>query len=312
MDIVGIDVGKSSLDIYLMSSNRSMKVENSIKDIKKLISRLCKFKELQVIFEPTGGYEMVLAKLLNEAGIKFSMVPPQKVRTFAMASGVSAKTDKLDAQVLARFGELMKPELTKFKNTEHLRLTETSRRRCQVLEAIAAEKKRLEILLEEPIRRKVKRHIDFLTEELEELEQEIDDLISENDEWKERAKLLTTVPGIGKVVTQTFISDLPELGSLANAEISSLVGVAPMNKDSGSQRGYRKTKGGRKRVRKVLYMSILSAIRFNPRIKEFYQRLKANGKKSKVALVAAMRKFLTLLNTMIKNGQTWDEFMAAA
>lgn len=199
----------------------------------------------------------------------------------------------------------MNPDDTVFKKDHHLTLTETSKRRCQVLGNIVAEKKRLDVLMDESIRKRINNHLDYLEKELED---EIEIMIENNENWKQKSKLLNSVPGIGKVVTQTLISDLEELGSLSNAEISSLVGVAPMNKDSGTHRGYRRTIGGRARVRKVLYMAMLSAIRFNPRVKVFYQRLKANGKKSKVALVASMRKFLTLINTMIKNGMTWDQF----
>lgn len=311
-NIVGIDVGKYSLDIYITKTKKSFKVDNTLKAIGQLITKLKKLKSVKLIFEPTGGYEMLLAQNLKEYQLRFAIVPPKRVREFAKSAGVSAKTDKLDAKILALFGEKMNPEDTDFKEEKHLMLTETSRRRCQVIESIGAEKKRLETLLNESIREKINDHIDFLEDELTELEEEIDQLIAGNEEWKQRAELLNTIPGVGKVVTQTLISDLPELGKLSNAEISSLVGVAPINRDSGTQRGYRKTIGGRARVRKVLYMSILSAIRFNPKIKIFYQRLKSNGKKSKVAMVAAMRKFLTLINTMMKNQMNWDEFMQNA
>lgn len=311
-NVVGIDVGKYGLDVYISKTNKSLKVDNTLKAIDSLISKLKRFKSVKLIFEPTGGYEMLLAQKLKENDLRFSIVPPKRVRAFAQSIGISAKTDKLDAKVLAKFGEQMDPKDTEFKEEEHLKLTETSKRRCQVLENIGAEKKRLEILMNESIREKVNSHIDFLEDELNELEDEIDELITNNDEWKQKSDLLNTVPGVGKVVTQTLISDLPELGNLSNSEISSLVGVAPMNRDSGTQRGYRRTIGGRTRVRKVLYMSILSAIRFNPKIKTFYQRLKGNGKKSKVAMVAAMRKFLTLINTMMKNQMNWDEFMQNA
>jgi len=310
--MIGIDVGKYGLDVYISKTNSSLKFNNTIEGITKLIKRLKKFKCIKLIFEPTGGYELLLARLLKQGKLRFSMVAPKKIRTFAQASGISAKTDKLDAKVLAKFGEKMNPDDTVFKEDHHLKLTETSKRRCQVLENIIAEKKRLEVLMDESLRTRINNHIDYLGIELNELEDEIEALIESNKDWKKKSELLNSVPGIGKVVAQTIISDLPELGSLSNAEISSLVGVAPMNKDSGTQRGYRRTIGGRERVRKVLYMSILSAIRFNPRIKDFYQRLKANGKKSKVAMVAAMRKLLTLINTMIKNKMNWDEFQENA
>jgi transposase len=308
MNHVGIDVGKYGLDVFISSTEKSLKFENTIQGIESLIGRLKRFKNTKIIFEPTGGYELLLARLLKQEDIRFSIIAPKKIRTFAQASGISAKTDKLDAKVLAKFGEKMNPDDTVFKEDHHLTLTETSKRRCQVLENIIAEKKRLDVLMDESIRTRINNHLDYLEKELDELEDEIEIMIESNKDWKQKSKLLNSVPGIGKVVTQTLISDLEELGSLSNAEISSLVGVAPMNKDSGTKRGYRKTIGGRKRVRKVLYMAMLSAIRYNPRVKVFYQRLKANGKKSKVALVAAMRKFLTLINTMVKNGQTWDEF----
>jgi len=308
MNNIGIDVGKYGLDVFISSTGKSLKFENTIKGIKNLISRLKRFKCIKLIFEPTGGYELLLAKLLKQEKLRFSIVAPKKIRTFAQALGISAKTDKLDAKVLAKFGEKMNPDDTNFKEDDHLKLTETSKRRCQVLENIGAEKKRLETLMDESLRTRILNHIDYLQIEINELEDEIENLIASNKDWKQRAKLLNSVPGIGTVVTQTLISDLQELGSLSNAEISCLVGVAPMNKDSGTHRGYRRTIGGRARVRKVLYMSILSAIRFNPRIKEFYQRLKANGKKSKVAMVAAMRKLLTLINTMLKHQMDWDEF----
>jgi len=312
MNNIGIDVGKYGLDVFISSNGKSLNFDNTIVGIKSLINRLKRFRDIKIIFEPTGGYELLLARFLKQEQLRFSIVSPKKIRTFAQALGISAKTDKLDARVLAKFGEKMNPDDTNFKDDNHLKLTETSKRRCQVLENIGAEKKRLEVLIDESIRNRINSHIDFLKIELNELEDEIENLIINNEAWKKKSELLNSVPGIGKVVAQTLISDLEELGSLSNAEISSLVGVAPINRDSGTHRGYRRTIGGRSRVRKVLYMSILSAKRFNPRVKEFYQRLKANGKKSKVAMVAAMRKFLTLINTMVKNQMTWQEFQENA
>jgi len=309
---IGIDVGKHSLEVFITKAKKELKIPNTVKGIEALITRLKKYKSVKLIFEPTGGYELLLAKLLKQAGMRFSLVAPNRIRTFARALGISAKTDRLDAKVLARFGEMMDPKDTDFKGDQHLKLAEISRRRCQVLENIGAEQRRLEVLLDCSLRERIQRHIDYLNAELEELERELEDLINSNEDWKQRSHLLNTVPGVGVVVTQTLISDLPELGSLSNAEISSLVGVAPMNKDSGTHSGYRRTIGGRKRVRKVLYMATLSAIQHNPRVKEFYQRLKTNGKKSKVAIVAAMRKFLTLINTMVKTQKNWDEFLANA
>jgi transposase len=258
-----------------------------------------------VVVEASGGYEAGLVSELVSRGQAVAVVNPTRVRAFARAEGVLAKTDKIDAQVIARFGATMKPQATARRAEAQVALTEQVTRRRQLVLILTGEKNRLQTA-SPTIQTHIGRHITWLQTEIEMLEQQISQAIAVNPEWTETVQRVDSVPGIGFITAATLVADLPELGQLNRQKIAALVGVAPFNHDSGKQRGKRPIFGGRTSVRSVLYMATLSAIRYNPVIKTFYQRLLDKGKLKKVALTACMRKLLVILNTMVKSGQDWN------
>jgi transposase len=241
---------------------------------------------------------------LVERGQAVALVNPTRVRAFAKAEGVLAKTDQIDAGVIARFGAALKPEPQAKRTQAQLELNQWVTRRRQLVLMLTAEKNRLQTA-PEAIRANIVRHIEWMQAEIESLEQLINQAIADNPTWRETARRMETVPGVGSVTAATLLADLPELGQLNRQKIAALVGVAPFNRDSGKRRGQRRIFGGRASVRSVLYMATLSAIRHNPVIRAFYQRLLSKGKIKKVALTACMRKLLVILNTMVKSGQDW-------
>jgi transposase len=246
-----------------------------------------------------------VAGALASAGLPLSMVNPRQVRDFARATGKLAKTDQLDAQVLAHFAEAVRPTPYPLPDAQTQELTALLTRRHQVVEMLTAEKNRLGVTRSEAVRQRVQDHIRWLEQELADLDDDLDHTLRESSLWREKDNLLRSVPGIGRVVSITLLADLPELGALSRYRIAALVGVAPLNRDSGRFRGTRTVWGGRARVRAALYMAALTASRYNPIIKAFYHRLCAAGKARKVALTACMRKLLIILNSMVKHQQTW-------
>ena len=252
--------------------------------------------------EATGGYEEEVVLALFEAGLPVALVSPQRVRQYARAKGLLAKTDRIDAQVLADFGKKLQPRLYVGKSEERRRLSALMGRRKQLNEMLQAEKNRLRTK-DQSLQGSLERVIGCLRAELESVDQEIEQFLGEHQDLEEQEKLLRTAKSVGRVTAATLLADLPELGQLDRKEIAALVGVAPMNRDSGRKRGYRKTQGGRPDVRSALYMSALTGIRYNPIMKAQYDHLVKRGKEKKVAITACMRKMLTILNAMVRDQQ---------
>jgi transposase len=299
---VGIDVSKDRLDIAVMGEKQSWQVENTCQGIDELVQWMQELQPELIVVEATGGYQRAVVDALFRAGLSVAVVNPVRVRQFARASGLLAKTDKLDAQVLAEFGRKMQPKRYEGKSEAEKQLSALLARRKQLEEMLKAEQNRLRTL-PQSVRSSAERIIALLKEEKKRLEEQIEQFLNEQKGWQEQREILNSAPGVGKVTTATLLADLPELGKLDRKKIAALVGVAPMNYDSGKKRGYRKTKGGRTDVQSVLYMSTLVATRHNPVIHAQYQQLLKRGKEKKVALTACMRKFLTILNAMARDQQ---------
>lgn len=299
---VGIDVAKAKLDIFV--NGEAWQVSNDLPGISELIVKLKVVEPVLVVLESTGGYESMAMGELYAAGLPVARVNPGRVREFAKSIGQLAKTDTLDARILARYAEMVRPALAILPSEEEQQLAALVNRRRQLLEMRVAEQNRLGTAPKK-LRDGIRSHIEWLKQEIARIEAEMDDFIHQSPLWREKDELLKSVPGIGDVTARTLLSELPELGQLDRKEIAALVGVAPFNHDSGRMRGKRRIRGGRTSVRGVLYMATLSSTRFNPVIKAFYDRLVRSGKEKKVALVACMRKLITILNAILRTGQPW-------
>ena len=303
---VGIDVSKSVLDVSVYPSDNTWRVEHTPAGITALAEELTDLGPAVVVVEATGGLEMSLTAALSVAGLPVVVVNPKRVRDFARATGRLAKTDKLDAQVLAQFGAMVRPQIRPLPDAARLELRALVTRRQQLLEMITAEKNRLRRTTP-GIRHRIEVNVRWLREQLKELDRDLGDFLKSSPLWQEEARVLRSVPGVGPIVTATLIARLPELGSLNCKQVAALVGVAPFNRDSGTFRGKRKVWGGRGPLRTTLYMATLVATRHNPVLRTFYQRLCDAGKPKKVALIACMRKLLVILNSMIKHHSTWSQ-----
>jgi transposase len=305
---VGIDVSKSTLDVAIGTDGEYWQASNDRNGIQRTISRLVDIQPELIIVESTGGLEKALMTELYKAGLPFALVQPRRVREFARSIGLLAKTDKIDARLLARFGEAVKPPMTRLPSEAEQYLNALMVRRRQLLDMVVIENNHLSTT-RLSMRTKVEQHMDWLNKELQELDQEINDQVHQTPQFKEKEKILRSAKGVGPVLCAKLLSGVPELGTINRKKIAALVGVAPFNDESGHRRGKRRTKGGREDVRNVLYMATLAAARSNPVIKSFYQHLVKRGKEKKVALVACMRKFLTILNAMIRDMQPWNSKM---
>ena len=303
--VIGIDVGKEQLDVALNGVKKVKEWDNDQAGQRALSDWIIEQKPDLVVVEASGGYEAAMVSELIEREVAVAVVNPTRVRAFAKADGLLAKTDQIDARLIACFGATMKPATQARKSQAQLTLNQWVTRRRQLVEMRTGEKKRLQTA-PEGIKADIVRHIEWLSAEIEQLEQQINQAIRNNPEWREIARLVQTVPGVGEVVAATLVADLPELGQLNRGQIAALVGVAPFNHESGKGRKKRRIFGGRASIRCVLYMATLSAIIHNPVIKAFYHRLLAKGKLKKVALTACMRKLLVILNSMVKSGQDWQ------
>ena len=306
----GIDVAKDRLDLAVRPSGAVRTVAYDADGIRSLVSELQSLGPSAVVLESTGGLELPLASALAAASLPVAVVNPRQVRDFARATGRLAKTDTLDAQVLAHFAEAVRPEVRPLPDSDTQELHSLSARRTQVVEMLVAEKNRLS-RAGKAVAPRIRAHIEWLEQELEDLDQGLRQTLRRSPVWREqdellRSRLLPPVPGVGPQLSVALLADLPELGALGRRQIAALAGVAPMNRDSGNKRGRRSVSGGRARVRAVLYMGALVAARHNPVIRNFYQRLLAAGKPKKLALTACMRKLLTILNSMVKSGQHWN------
>jgi transposase len=299
---VGIDVSKDRLDVAVLGEKPMLQVANTKKDIIYFTKQIGKRKPKLIVVEATGGYEETVVLALFAAGLPVALVSPQRDRQYAKAKGLLAKTDQLDARNLAEYGKSIQPRLFAGKSEEHKRLSALVARRKQLEEILQAERNRLRTASCE-MGASLERTIAFLKAEMQQMEKEILTFLQEHADFKVQEKLLRSAKSIGPVTAATLLADLPELGQLDRKQIAALVGVAPMNQDSGRKRGYRRTKGGRPAVRNALYMSTLTGIRYNPVIQAQYQQLLKRGKEKKVAITACMRKLLTILNAMMRDQQ---------
>ena len=302
---IGIDICKARLDVADDATSLPWSVANNDAGIASLVERLHALHPTLIVMEATGGLETLLYAALTTAGLPAVVMNPRQVRDFAKALGTLAKTDALDARILARFGAAIQPAVRPMKDAMTQELTALVTRRRQLLAMQTAEKTRLQQAAKW-IRKDIKAHIASLEKRLQTIEGHIAEIIKQTPGWKEKDSLLRSVPGVGTVLSMNLLSSLTELGTLNRREIATLVGVAPLNRDSGNVRGKRMVWGGRAQVRAALYMAALSASRFNPVIKPFYQRLIEQGKQPKVALTACMRKLLVILNTMVKTQTAWS------
>lgn len=301
----GIDVSKDWLDVHLLASGDQERVENAPDACKALARRLSKLPLVRIVVEATGGYERLIVAELFAAKLPIVVINPRQVRDFAKAVGRLAKTDRIDAEVLARFAAAVRPELRPLPTESEQKLRELLTRRAQLLGMRTMEMNRLKQAHSEKVRDDVESVVAFLNERLQTIDEDLDQFIQQSPAWQEKTDLLKTVPGIGDQTARMLLAELSALGSSSRQQIAALAGVAPMNRDSGSFRGKRTTIGGRTAVRSVLYMATLSATRFNPTIRAHYQHLRKAGKHGKVAIVACMRKLLTILNAMLRDRQPW-------
>jgi len=302
---IGIDVSKAHLDVAVRPKGDEWRVSNSDAGIEQMRSRLKGLRPSLIVLEATGGLEVPLVSALATDGLPVVIVNPRQVRDFAKSTGRLAKTDALDARVLAHFGEAVRPKPRPIPDEQSLQLSSLLSRRRQVSQMITAERNRLKTS-GHPIRPRIQAHISWLEHELADIDSQLSVSIKESPIWRAKEQILRSMPGVGPVVSITLLAELPELGKLNRKEIAALVGVAPLNRDSGTLRGRRSVWGGRARVRATLYMAALVASRVNPIIKVYYQRLCAAGKPKKVALTACMRKLLLVLNSMIKHRTHWE------
>jgi len=303
---VGVDVDQEQLHVHLRPSGEAFACGNTPPGIQDLLRRLSPLRPERIVMEASGGLEASAAFALAQAGLPVVVVNPRQVRNFARATGRLAKTDPLDAAVLAQFAEAVQPPVRPLPDAEAQILEALVTRRRQVVEMLSSEKNRLSRAREKRVRSHIEAHIRWLESEDQELMRQLAEFVKQSPLWHERAEILQSAKGVGPVLAQTLLAYLPELGSLNGKQIAALVGVAPINRDSGHMRGRRTTWGGRGRIRAVLYMATVAATRFNPVIKAFYVRLRAAGKQAKVALTAAMRKLLLILNAMVKHGTLWE------
>lgn len=305
----GIDVSKATLEVAVRPTSQRWSVANKEKGISRLVSRLQALSPTLIVMEATGGLELPIVAALGSAGLPVVVVNPRQVRDFARATGKLAKTDVLDAEVLAIFAERVRPTPRPLPDAEAEALSALLARRRQLIAMLTAERNRLSRALLS-MRPGIEEHIAWLEEKLRALDKELSYTLRQSPLWRERENLLRSVPGVGPVLTITLLAELPELGALNRKQIAALVGVAPLNRDSGVLRGKRTVWGGRAPVRTALYMSALVATRFNPVIRGFYEHLRAAGKAKKLAITACMRKLITILNAMLKHRTPWNPAIA--
>ena len=302
---IGIDVSKEKLDVAVRPTGEFMSFSNNEDGISCVVDFVKSFFPSLIVLEATGGLETAAVGMLADKGLPVVVINPRQVRDFAKATGKLAKTDAIDAHLIARFGEAVRPELRLLKDQEAQKLTALITRRRQIVEMITAEKNRLNAA-PKWTSKDIQTNISWLEKCLKKVDKDLKNLLKKSPVWREKDEILQSTPGVGPVLSMTLLSGLPELGNLNRKEIAALVGVAPLNRDSGLFRGKRMIWGGRANIRSVLYMSATCAMRFNPTIRIFYERLRSAGKLHKVAITACMRKLLVILNTMIKNRTYWS------
>jgi transposase len=305
MAFVGIDVSKHRLDVHIRPSGEVWSVGNDAKGHARLAQQLGALNPSLVVLEATGGYQAAVAAELAAAKLEVAVVNPRQVRDFAKATGKLAKTDEIDAAVLAHFAEAVRPEPRPMPDELTLEIQALVVRRRQLIDMRTAETNRLETCRVVPVRRNIQKMINMLNKQIEKVDDDLDTTIRNSPAWREREDLLSSVKGVGSTTARTMLTQLPELGRLNRREIAALVGLAPFNHDSGKHRGQRAIRGGRSEVRAVLYMATVTAARCNPQIRSVYLRLLNAGKEKKLALIACARKLLTILNAMMRTNQPW-------
>lgn len=302
---IGIDVSKNTLDVHVLPDGQDLVFQNDPDGIKALCKKIGKLRPTLIVLEATGGLQIPAATALGLKKQPIVVINPRQARDFAKATGRLAKTDKIDAQILALFGQQIRPEPRPLLDEQARELKVLMSRRRQLLEMLVMEKNRIPLSIG-PIRDDIVTHIEWLEARLSENDTHLGKLVRQSPVWREQDNLLRSVPGVGEVLSRELLANLPELGHLNRRQIAALVGVAPMNCDSGKFRGRRRVWGGRSSIRAVLYMAVMTAKRFNPVIRAFYDRLKDAGKPHKVASTASMRKLLTILNAMARSKQPWN------
>ena len=303
---IGIDVSKDRLDVHVRPRGEAFAVARDGEGIDALVARLAPLAPAVIVLEATGGFELTVAAALAGAGLPLAVVNPRQIRDFARATGRLAKTDSLDAQIIALFAERIRPEPRPIADADAQALAELVARRRQIIEMIGMETNRRRHARLAKVQRTIAATLKALELQLAELDSDIDNSVRGSPAWRAKDDLLTSVPGIGGVTSRTLIADLPELGRLDRRRIASLVGIAPVNRDSGQWRGHRAIAGGRTAVRNSLYMATLAAIRWNPVLKAHYTQLTTRGRPKKVAIIACMRRLLTILNAIIRTNSPWQ------
>ena len=303
---IGIDIAKDTLDFHVKPTGECWTSKNDSKDINEAVKRLTSLEPTSIVLEATGGYEMLLAVAIAVADLPVAIVNPRQVRNFAKALGILAKTDSIDAEVIALFAEKVRPECRPMPSEDEQALKELITRRRQLVDMRTMESNRLQRIRSDQVNDSIDTHIAYINSEIKEIDREIKQFIKASPIWRAKEKLLKSVPGIGDGTATMLMASLPELGRLNRRQIASLVGLAPMNRDSGTFRGRRMITGGRAAVRAQLYMATMSAIKWNPFIKKYYDRLIENGKLFKVAITACMRKLLTVANAVMRDSRPWQ------
>jgi transposase len=308
---VGIDVAKDTLDICTLPADQTAQVPNTDDGHRALIAGFRDQPPTLIVLEATGGYQTPVVAALTTAGLPVVVANPRQIRSFAKALGLLAKTDRIDARVLAVFADKVRPEPRPVPTPDQEAARELLDRRRQLVQMRTAEANRLDTTRSRPVRKLIDKHIAWLDRQLKAVESDLDAALRACPAWRADDDLLQSAPGVGPQVARTLLVDLPELGRLDRRQISALVGLAPINRDSGRSRGKRQVGGGRAAVRCALYMASLTAVRYSPALRAFYRRLRAAGKAAKVALVAVARKLLTILNSMLRDRLTWEQTRAA-
>jgi transposase len=306
----GIDVSKSTLDVCIEPAAQTLHVAYDEAGVSQVASRLKEVSPILIVIEATGGLEVRIATELVSKGLPVAVINPRQARDFAKASGQLAKTDQVDAAVLAAFAKAIRPQSRPLKDADTRALDDMVSRRRQLIDIRVQETLRLGTAASKPMQKSLKQHIAWLDKRIAEVDNNLSKQLRESDVWRAKDDLLRSIPGVGNVTTRTMLGKCPELGMLNRREIAALTGVAPLANDSGKHRGKRFVWGGRADVRAVLYMATVSAIRCNGPIKAFAERLKKAGKPPKVVIVACMRKLLTIMNSMLKNNTPWDPKIA--
>ena len=306
---VGIDVGKAQLDVYIYERDIHLTVDNSPEGVRALLAKLGRYRLNRIVLEATGRYERLLVDMALTKDMPVIVVNPLQVRRYAGAVGQLAKTDKIDARIIAEYAAVIQPEVRPGGNHNVRIIKDLLARRRQLLTMSTMEKNRVHIM-PKSLRADIQRHIRHLEKQVEKLDILLDQKIAAEDQWRDKRAIMLSMPGIGPAVVNTLLGDLPELGQLTNKQVAALTGVAPYNRDSGSLRGKRRIRGGRHSVRTILFMATLTSVQHNPIIKRFYQHLVSLGKHKKVALTACIRKMVIMLNAMVRDGKMWNEKLA--